>query len=65
MFYWRNALGVLMLGLATLAFSFDIKASDNYWDYLLDPFLALYCWGAILIGAGKLCFSRPKKALSD
>jgi hypothetical protein len=65
MFYWRNALGVLMLGLATLAFSFDIKASDNYWDYLLDPFLAIYCWGAILIGAGKRGFSRYKKTLTE
>ena len=61
MLYWRNALGVLMLSLATLAFSLEIKASNNYWDYLLDPFLALYCWSAMLLGAGKWCCSRQKK----
>lgn len=47
----RNLLGVLMLTLATLAFSFGILASTNYWDYLLDPFVVLYCWLA-LIGYG-------------
>lgn len=44
----RHWLGVCMLALATLAFSLDIKPSPNYWDYLLDPFIALYCWGALI-----------------
>lgn len=45
-----NWLGVLMLTLATLAFSLDIKASDNYWDYLVDPFVVLYAM-AMLLGS--------------
>ncbi|MDL2176851.1 hypothetical protein [Stutzerimonas sp. FeSN7] len=44
----RNWLGACMLGLATLAFSLGLKPSPNYWDYLLDPFIALYCWGALI-----------------
>lgn len=44
-----NRLGVLMLTLATLAFTLDIKASDNYWDYLIDPFVVLYSIG-VLVG---------------
>ena len=46
-----NWLGVLMLTLATLAFSLDIKASDNYWDYLIDPFVALYAIAMLLASA--------------
>lgn len=38
----RSTLGVVMLGLATLAFLVDVKPSDNYWDYLLDPFIVIY-----------------------
>lgn len=45
---WRNWLGACMFGLATLAFSLGVKPSPNYWDYLLDPFIALYCWGALI-----------------
>lgn len=48
---WRNWLGVCMFGLATLAFSLGVKPSPNYWDYLLDPFIALYCWGALIVYA--------------
>ncbi|EFW81119.1 hypothetical protein [Pseudomonas savastanoi] len=44
----RNALAVVMLAAATLAFTFRIKPSENYWDYLIDPLLALYCCGALL-----------------
>lgn len=44
----RNWLGACMLGLATLAFALGIKPSPNYWDYLLDPLIALYCLGALL-----------------
>lgn len=48
---WRNWLGVCMFGLATLAFSLGVKPSPNYWDYLLDPFIALYCLGALIVYA--------------
>lgn len=50
----RNWLGAGMLGLATLAFSLGIKPSPNYWDYLLDPLVALYCWGALLAHAARM-----------
>lgn len=46
--FWRNTACMLMLSAATLAFTLDIKTSNNYWDYLLDPFVAVYCWGALL-----------------
>ncbi|MFP3495025.1 hypothetical protein SB759_12405 [Pseudomonas sp. SIMBA_059] len=39
----RNALCVWMLALGTLAFALRLKASENYWDYLVDPLLAGYC----------------------
>ncbi|WP_178082743.1 hypothetical protein [Pseudomonas sp. BBP2017] len=45
----RNGLVVCMLGLATLAFSLQLKPSPNYWDYLLDPFIAVYCWTALIV----------------
>jgi hypothetical protein len=32
-----------MLTLATLAFMVGLKPSDNYWDYLLDPFIVIFC----------------------
>ncbi|MFJ4145247.1 hypothetical protein [Pseudomonas sp. NPDC089734] len=47
--YLRSHLSALMLALATLAFTFRIKPSENYWDYLIDPLLALYCCGALLV----------------
>jgi hypothetical protein len=41
---WRNNItATLLLGAATLAFSFNLKESNNYWDYLLDPALSIYC----------------------
>ncbi|MCD5996087.1 hypothetical protein KDX38_21020 [Pseudomonas sp. CDFA 602] len=45
----RSTLGVVMLAVATLAFTFRLKPSENYWDYLIDPLLALYCCGALLV----------------
>lgn len=43
----RNGPGTLLLLAATAAFMLDIKPSDNYWDYLLDPFIFLYSLGAL------------------
>ena len=60
MLYWRNWLAVAMLTLATLAFSLELTSSDNYWDYLLDPFVAMYCWGALLVGAIRLGLPRRR-----
>ena len=47
----RNALAVWMLALGTLAFALRLKASENYWDYLVDPLLTGYC---LIAGAGRL-----------
>ena len=52
-FHQRNGLGVAMLAGATLAFMLGIKPSQNYWDYLIDPLLGLYCCAALLIGAAR------------
>jgi hypothetical protein len=43
MLWLRNALAVWMLALGTLAFALRLKASENYWDYLVDPLLTGYC----------------------
>ncbi|MFL1417810.1 hypothetical protein ACI77M_16625 [Pseudomonas fildesensis] len=50
----RNRLAVWMLAVGTLAFALRLKASENYWDYLVDPLLTGYCLVAgvwLLIGA--------------
>jgi hypothetical protein len=57
--WWRNYLGMLMLTLATLAFALEFKESTNYWDYLLDPFMVIYCWAVWLrYGFGKTYNAR-------
>ena len=47
----RSWLGALALVLATLAFTLRLNASENYWDYLIDPLLAGYC---LVAGCGLL-----------
>ncbi len=49
LFYLRNLLAVVMLASATLAFVAGIKPSQNYWDYLIDPLLGLYCIASLLM----------------
>ncbi|MBV4522090.1 hypothetical protein KVG88_18680 [Pseudomonas sp. SWRI74] len=49
LFYLRNTLAVVMLACATLAFVVGIKPSQNYWDYLVDPLLGLYCCAALVL----------------
>lgn len=44
----QNRLGACMLALATLAFSVGLKSATNYWDYLIDPFIALYSCFALI-----------------
>ncbi|ROM85055.1 MULTISPECIES: hypothetical protein [Pseudomonas] len=51
MLWLRHALAVGMLAIGTLAFALRLKASENYWDYLVDPLLAGYC---LIAGAGLL-----------
>ncbi|MCY1275466.1 hypothetical protein D9M68_423490 [compost metagenome] len=59
----RNWLGAAMLGLATLGFVLHLKPSGNYWDYLLDPLLALYCWLAVLSDCARLAWARWRSAV--
>ncbi|MHC8391665.1 hypothetical protein ACYZTM_27455 [Pseudomonas sp. MDT2-39-1] len=61
LFYLRNDLAVLMLASATLAFIAGIKPSQNYWDYLVDPLLGLYCCGALLMLAVRWTYRRSSK----
>ena len=49
MVFLRNAPGAFLLIAATGAFVLDVKPSDNYWDYLLDPFIFLYSIGALVV----------------
>ncbi|CRM15911.1 MULTISPECIES: hypothetical protein [Pseudomonas] len=52
----RNKLAVWMLALGTLAFALRLKASENYWDYLIDPLLGGYC----LVAGSVLCVKSVK-----
>lgn len=54
----RSWLGALALVLATLAFTLRLGASENYWDYLIDPYLALYSLGALLLAGGRWLLIR-------
>lgn len=54
----RNAAGAFLLLAATAAFMLDVKPSDNYWDYLLDPFIFLYSVGALAVSAIRWVVSR-------
>ena len=58
LFYLRNYLAVVMLAGATLAFVVGIKPSHNYWDYLVDPLLGLYCCLALLVLAMGWIYGR-------
>lgn len=54
----RNGLGVAMLTLATLGFVLGLKPSDNYWDYIVDPFIVLYCLGAMIVACCRMAGRR-------
>ena len=55
----RNGLGVAMLALGTLAFALRLKASENYWDYLIDPLLVGYC----LVAGAAFCIREVWRLL--
>lgn len=61
LFYLRNGLAVVMLASATLAFIAGIKPSQNYWDYLVDPLLGLYCCAALLMLAVRWTYRQANK----
>ena len=58
LFYLRSYLAVVMLASATLAFIVGVKPSHNYWDYLVDPLLGLYCCAALLMLAVRWSYGR-------
>ena len=59
--YLGHWLATGMLALATLAFGLGLLESENYWDYLLDPFVVIYCWLALLVsGIRRLWSSRGR-----
>ncbi|WP_212627248.1 hypothetical protein [Pseudomonas sp. PP3] len=61
LFYLRNSLAVVMLASATLAFVAGIKPSQNYWDYLVDPLLGLYCCAALALLIMRWLFGSLRK----
>ncbi len=58
--FWKYHQVALCIALATLAWSIGWYESGNLWDYLLDPFVAIYALAAILIQAGKFLMKRPR-----
>lgn len=64
MLFLRNGLVALMLAGATLAFALRLKASENYWDYLMDPLLALYCVTLLIGLAVSGLWQRSKHLMS-
>ncbi|MFJ2479796.1 hypothetical protein ACIOWE_05915 [Pseudomonas sp. NPDC087598] len=57
----RNGLAVWMLALGTLAFALRLKASENYWDYLIDPLLVGYCLVATTLLCMKAVWQRLRR----
>lgn len=65
MLWLRNAVAVWMLAIGTLAFALRLKASENYWDYLVDPLLTGYCLIAGFWLLLKATWKYPSQALSN
>jgi hypothetical protein len=59
--YSGNHFGAWLLALATVAFIADLQASDNYWDYLLDPFLVVFCWSLVARRAYGMLMNRVRR----
>lgn len=57
---WFNRfyLVALCITLATLAWSLGWYESDNLWDYLLDPFVAIYALAVVIARAAKVQYAR-------
>lgn len=39
----RHYFGATLFTVATAIYTLDFRSPDNYWDYLIDPLLGLYC----------------------
>lgn len=59
----RSWFSALALVLATLAFALRLNASENYWDYLIDPYLALYSLGALVAAGLRWLQARCRRPL--
>ena len=69
----RHYFGAALITAVTAVFMLDFGSPDNYWDYLIDPLLGLYClavigWYFLRRVGGKMkarietnpgCVSRP------
>jgi hypothetical protein len=55
----------LCIALATLAWSLGWHESDNLWDYLLDPFLAIYAFSAVALHTAKQLIKRLRQQAGD
>ena len=59
----RNLLGVLLFSVATLTFTLELKQSENYWDYLIDPGLGTWAIIVLLMRSGlPVIAARYRKA---
>ncbi len=59
----RNLLGVLLFSVATLIFTLELKQSENYWDYLIDPGLGTWAIIVLLMRSGlPVIAARYRKA---
>lgn len=59
----RCYLCALLLIVAALGHSFQLLESSNIWDYLIDPFLALYCIFSCVVQYCKQRINKP--AIAD
>lgn len=59
--WFGNRRLALLLTLATLAYALRLKASPNYWDYLLDPLLVCFAV-AVFVREAMVRFGRRSAA---
>lgn len=59
--FWKGQiLATVMLAGATLGFALRIKPSENYWDYLVDPVIALFCSVTVVVGVARYLVQRQQ-----
>lgn len=60
----RQRLAALMLAGATLGFALRIKPSENYWDYLVDPVIALFCCASLAVSIVRYVIRRKQNTVA-
>ncbi len=58
--FWKFFLIALCIAFATFAWAVGWYESSNLWDYLLDPFVAIYALAAIMTRALRAQFQRHR-----